>query len=40
MSNDEKTISDSGMYLSNSRNYSMFRASENYWNSLIIEEFE
>jgi hypothetical protein len=31
---------DSGMYQGNKRPYSQWRAENNYWNSLIIEEFE
>jgi len=31
---------DSGMFDGNSRKYSLFRASEKFWDSLITEEFE
>lgn len=31
---------DSGMYDGNARNYSLFRASEKFWDTLIVEEFE
>ncbi|MGZ9796846.1 LlaMI family restriction endonuclease [Mycoplasma sp. 4013] len=31
---------DSGMYEGNTRKYSQWRASNKYWNSLIIEEYE
>ena len=30
---------DSGMYNGNTRNYSQFRANEDFWNKLIIEEY-
>jgi len=30
---------DSGMYETNNRNYSMFRANKNFWEKLIIEEY-
>lgn len=33
-------IFDSGMYQGNARNYSQWRASRKFWDSLIIEEFE
>ena len=32
-------IFDSGMYSTNTRKYSQFRANENFWNKLITEEF-
>ena len=31
---------DSGMYQGNKRPYSQWRANNNYWNSLIVEEYE
>ena len=31
---------DSGMYEGNSRPYSQWRANNNFWDSLIIEEYE
>lgn len=30
---------DSGMYVGNSRNYSQWRANNNYWDSLIVREY-
>lgn len=30
---------DSGMYVGNSRNYSQWRANNDYWNSLIVEKY-
>lgn len=30
---------DSGMYQGNNRNYSQFRANQNIWNELVIEEY-
>jgi len=36
---NKNIIFDSGMYKGNSRNYSHFRASSNFWNKLIIEIF-
>jgi len=30
---------DSGMYKGNNRNYSQFRANNNFWHKLIIEEY-
>lgn len=37
---DGTVIFDSGMKQRESRPYSMWRANNNYWNSLIIEEYE
>ncbi len=34
-----KIFFDSGMYETNCRNYSQFRATSSFWNNLIIEEF-
>ena len=36
---DKNIIFDSGMHRGNSRNYSHFRSSTNFWNKLIIEKF-
>ncbi|WP_238860141.1 LlaMI family restriction endonuclease [Clostridium sp. YIM B02569] len=37
---DGTVFFDSGMYEGNSRPYSQWRANNNYWNSLITEEYE
>mgnify|MGYP006139308763 CR=1 FL=1 len=34
-----KIIFDSGMYMGNNRNYSLFRGNQDFWESLIIEEY-
>ncbi len=36
---ENKIFFDSGMYIGNTRNYSLFRANNNFWHELITEEF-